>query len=717
MGTSLIDEQRQILLETLRRTVGDSWMILVVDEGSRKLINNVAKEDDILNLNITAIEQLEQPREQNSYTDAVYLLSPLPRTVECLKADLHRKRYRKAILRWTSALPGYLHDEILRSELRRVQIVDSLSLDIDFSPRESHLVTFDQPWSFLTLFHRECDGLVKAHIDGLVKKIVSICVSLGEYPLIRYYRPRTNHAAQPLCNHLAKFLSEAIDSYARHNQNTFPRPVQNRPRAVVFITDRSMDLMSPLVHEFTYQAMAMDLLPIRDEGKLMYTNVIRRGQRDQEEKDVELGEKDKIWVANRHMHMKDLLDKIVSDFRKFQADNPQYAESDDNGPASVNTIKDMLAGLPQFQEGKEAFSLHLDLAEKLVKIFQERKLLDLASVEQSLATGLDEDYKKPKNLADQLVRLLDDDSVIHEDRLRLLMMYTIYRYGILPGDKKKLEQHGQLSPMDGETIYNMEQLGARVEKPLKDNTPSPAPLFPPKIPVNPQNEEVSLSRYEPNLRHMLETYCNGTLDTHLFPPVKPHLEDANSSANISQSSLRSTASKPTWARNPTRSNEPRQRIVVFMAGGATYAEARACYEISHQYQKEVFLTTSHMHTPRTFLRQVGLLSSGRKMLDLPEDQPLPRLPAWVHEKDPALRPAQQQPSIPKQAASGRPPDRARPPTEAMGRMNINSPTQNGHRPIPLNAPGTAPAISSGAEGRLKKEKKEKKHFGVFGKKH
>ena len=631
--------------------------------------------------------------------------------MECLKADLHQARYRTAILRWTSNLPGSL-----QNELRREQVADSGSLDIDFVPRESHLVTFNEPWSFLTLFHRECDNLVKAHIDGLVKRIVSICVALGEYPLIRYYRPRTNHAAQPLCSHLARFVSDAVDSYARHNQNTFPRPVQNRPRAVVFITDRSMDLMSPLVHEFTYQAMALDLLPIRDDGRLMYTNVLRRGQPDQEEKDVELGEKDKIWVSKRHLHMKDLLDKLVNEFRKFQADNPQFAGLEDGAPASVNTIKDMLAGLPEFQQGKEAFSLHLELAEKLVKSFHEHKLLDLASVEQSLATGLDEDYKKPKNLADQLVRLLDDDSVIHEDRLRLLMMYTIYRNGILPGDKKKLEHHGQLSPMDGETIYNMEQLGARVEKPLKDHAQTPAPLFPPQIPANLQNQEVSLSRYEPNLRHMLESYCTGTLDTHLFPPVKPHLEEADSSANISQFSLRSTASKPTWARNPTRSNEPRQRIVVFMAGGATYAEARACYEISQQYQKEVFLTTSHMHTPKTFLRQVGLLSAGRERLDLPEDQPPPPLPAWVLEKTPAPRPAQQQPSIAKQTPSGRPPDRVQPPTAAMGRMNLNSTPQNGHRPIPLNAPSPVPPPSSGSDGKLKKEKKEKKHFGVF-KKH
>lgn len=50
-------------------------------------------------------------------------------------------------------------------------------------------------------------------------------------------------------------------------------------------------------------------------------------------------------------------------------------------------------------------------------------------------------------------------------------------------------------------------------------------------------------------------------------------------------------------------------------------------------------------------------------------------------------------------------------------MNLNPAPQNGNRPIRLNAPSAAPAVSSGAETKLKKEKKDKKHFGVFGKKH
>lgn len=45
-----------------------------------------------------------------------------------------------------------------------------------------------------------------------------------------------------------------------------------RPRGVLFITDRTMDLYAPLLHEFTYQAMAEDLLPIEDGVKYRYVS-------------------------------------------------------------------------------------------------------------------------------------------------------------------------------------------------------------------------------------------------------------------------------------------------------------------------------------------------------------------------------------------------------------------------------------------------------------
>lgn len=725
MGTSIFDLQRSIILDNIRATSGRDWKVLILDQQSRRIVYNVTKEDDILNANITNIEQIEDRRQQQSDTDAIYLLSPQPHIVECLKADLSRKRYRRAHLIWTSQLPRPLQEEIFRSESRARQIIESRSLNIEYFPREANLVTFREPWSFHALYHPACDSLVRSHLETLTQKIVSICISLGEYPLIRYYKPREHqkHAADVLSYHIASFVQGALDEYARDERNNFPPQSQAvRPRAVLFITDRSMDLVSPFVHELTYQAIAMDLLPIRDdEDKITYRNVIRRGQPDEEEKDVEINERDNLWVAHRHMHMKDLLVQLSEEFRKFQAKNPQFA--DNNGqPASINTIKDMLAGLPEFQEGKEAFSLHIDMAEKCAKIFADHKLLDVVSVEQSLATGIDEENKKPKNVADQLVRLLDDDSVIHEDRVRLLILYILYRNGILRGDVEKLRCHGQLSPVDGETIYNLITLGARIEKPLKDVSPTPAPLFLPKTEaVNSNLEEVSLSRFEPALRYMLEEQCQGTLDMNTFPAVKPHLNDPNTQNMAAQSSLRN-AGKPTWAQTRAQSNKPRQRIIVFIAGGATYAESRACYEVSRMAGKEVFLASTHMVTPKNFLRQISLLSSGRKQLNLPADQAPPKLPAWMSEPPPqALQPRPQAPP------------NGGPPTDAMRNMSLGGQGgPNGVRPgvgtgssAPRPAPAAAPAPSprpyqpytpASSEQSHGKLKKEKKHLGLF-KKH
>lgn len=111
-----------------------------------------------------------------------------------------------------------------------------------------------------------------------------------------------------------------------------------------------MDLFSPLVHEFTYQAMAHDLLPIRDGDKVLYKTVMNEGGPNQEEKEVELSEKDRLWVENRHLHMKDLLEKLVDDFNKFRAENPQFA--DRYAPIRIDIFRGTLLTLVLPQQRK-----------------------------------------------------------------------------------------------------------------------------------------------------------------------------------------------------------------------------------------------------------------------------------------------------------------------------------------------------------------------------
>ncbi|KAI9800323.1 MAG: vacuolar sorting protein VPS33/slp1 [Piccolia ochrophora] len=697
-----------VILHNVRQTAQGDWKVLVVDETSKKIVDATVKEDDILK-NVTNIENIEAKRPMNPDTDAIYLLSPQPHIVDCLLADIERRRYRRSYLIWTSLVDPRSRKRIDSLSSARERIADFKVIFVDYLPRESHLVTFRDPWSFLTLFHPACNDLVKGHMQELAQKIVSVCVTLGEYPVIRYYRPRNpSHEASVLCSHLARFAQDELDSYAQYHTD-FP-PQVNRPRGALFITDRSMDLFAPLAHEFTYQCMAHDLLPIREGEKVTYRTVVNEGEPNEQEKDVEIGEKDKIWVENRHQHMKDTIEKLMGDFQRFIKENPHFASSSDSAN-SLNAIKDMLAGLPEFQELKEAYSLHLSMAQECMNTFQRRKLPDLASVEQTLATGLDEDYRKPKNTADQVVRLLDDESVVPPDRLRLILLYLLYRDGLLVADTQRLLAHAQLPPQDMEVALNLDLLGAHVQKPLQDKRAPPQPLFARKQRQAGPGEEYALSRYAPAVKSMLEEHIKGTLSQSDFPFTKPQLDappDGSGGIDqISQSSLRSA--KPTWAKSRLASVEPRQRIIVFVAGGATYSESRACYEVSQASSRDVFLATTHMQTPSLFVRQVGDLSVDRRRLGIPADRPKPKAPQHLFETEapsPALAA-----SAPKQSSQ--------PPTGAMGDLSLNP---NGGRPMPngradnhpLPQPPSQGPSSSGRKlekyGKEKDEKKKKHHF-------
>lgn len=304
-------------------------------------------------------------------------------------------------------------------------------------------------------------------------------------------------------------------------------------------------------------------------------------------------------------------------------------------------------------------------------------------------------------MADQVVRLLDDDAITFPDRLRLIIEYLLYRDGLLASDIKKLLAHAQLPAQDGEVIHNLELLGAHVVRELKETRPVAQPFFARKQPPPPIDEEGSLSRFEPILKVVLEELIRGNLDQSRFPFTKPHLDAAEGlmgQENVSQSSLRSA--KPTWARTRSSAAGPKQRIIVFMAGGATYSESRACYEVSNSSSKDIFLTTSHMLTPSLFLRQVGDLSVDKRRLNLPAEKPKPKAPAHLFEKDPPP---------PTHAA----PPSQQPPVAGMAAVNLNS---NGLAAgKSTNGSSRSPALAANSKAAKKdkekdSEKKKKLHF-------
>lgn len=574
---------------------------------------------------------------------------------------------------------------------------------------EAQVFSLKTPQSFFTLFQplggtfgpdaEEAKTAIEEELHFATQSLLNVCVTLNEFPLIRYYNPShpplgplgtpqnaqqspspsSSNAAFPgsarvarlrgdstgpnsmpssgsgdhFTKRLAFRLQTAIDAYVKDNE---PKQEQGRPRGILFITDRTMDTVAPFLHEFSYQAMCNDLLPITDGNKYKYSFYNAEGQR--EDKEAHLTDDDAVWQGIRHLHIVEAIDKLSRDFKSHAGEAGHFTDN----ASSLNDMRDMLASLPQMQEMKDKLSLHLTMAQNCMNHFEKTRLPAQAMVEQNCATRTTPEGQKPRTLVEEMVPLLDANDVSNADKVRIIALYIMYSDGVPDEDRRRLFQHARLGLAEMDAVNNLVHLGARVVKDPMNSGWDAWFKKGKRKQVSGENE-YELSRYQPLVKLMLEDHFAGKLETATYPYVRDgppesaagmssmvggasvlvssaiggrdsplgRIGSGNSAAGSrpQPSSLRSA--KPTWhqkgrpgagtsASSSTsltggqeRRDGTRQRVIVFVAGGMTFSEVRSTYQVSERLAKDVYIGSSHIFTPGMFidnLKHFGKAKSG-----------------------------------------------------------------------------------------------------------
>ncbi|KAJ7638250.1 Sec1-like snare protein [Roridomyces roridus] len=652
--SSLINTVRDKFLDAIRSVnPPGKWKILVVDEHSQKLLGSVLKQFDILEENVTLIESITNYRDPQPEFEAMYLLMPTSQNVDRIVKDFSGVRqYAGAHVFFIEGLEEKLFDRLVSSAaepfLRTVK-----ELFVNFWAAEAQTFTLQAPEMFFGLYSPpRSDSQFKAARDRLEEElrfaskiIANVCITLNEFPYIRYYVPPNHTPLGALKPHpstrppppqessgrwrtnlargsearayesvegdyatkiLAFFVQNNLDNYKKANPDF--ATTTERPRGTLVITDRVMDMVAPFLHEFTYQAMANDLLPIEDGTR--YTYKFQSSVGAYEDKTATLTDADTVWTGVRHMHMREAIDKLMADFNKFLEENAVFKGE---GAASLNDMKEMLASLPQFQEQREKFSLHLSMAQECMGLFEQDKLPLVATIEQDCATGVTAEGKTPKNLVQDMVPLLDSREVVNSNKVRIVALYIQFRDGVPEEDRRRLYQHARLSVPEQEAVNSLVHLGVRINRGAGDRDTKK------KIKQKPNNdEEYELSRFKPSIRTVLEEHVADKLDKTLFPYVKdqpslaaPTTTSLRSGTPVQTSSLRSQ--KPAWhkaARTGGAGTDTRQRLLVFVAGGMTYSEIREAYQLSTSLNRDIYIGSTHTLTPRQFINDLQVLELG-----------------------------------------------------------------------------------------------------------
>ncbi|BEI82705.1 hypothetical protein CcaverHIS002_0305730 [Cutaneotrichosporon cavernicola] len=664
------------------------WKALVTDAHSQALLDSVYTKYDILQQNVTSIEPLHSARGPMQ-VEGLYILTPTAQNVQRVIADFAngRRTYTSVHLYFIDGIDDRLATR-LTDALQPMGVLRAfVELYCNVEPTEDRVFSMKTPSAFFSFYGQlggqiSADFAMEAFQDDLAvtsRTILNVLATLNENPYIRYYQPHHHAPLGPLSergvqssrvapiepeqnqslrwrsalgsrssqkapvgDYLSKKIAEQVqsdlDEYMTNNPE-FPE-ASERQRGVLFVVDRTMDPAAPLLHEFWYQAMVNDLLKIEDgtRYKYKYENTVG----DKETRTAVLDDNDEVWVSIRHLHMKDAIDRLMADFGRFVQEHAGFRGNTNN--VQINDLKDMLASLPQFQEQRDQYSLHLDMAQECMNMFEHRKLNLSANVEQCCATGFTADGKTPKTIVEEMVPLLDDRDISQLDKVRIIALYLIFREGVADEDRRRLYQHARLSITEQDMINNLVHMGIKVIKD-KENRFRGSRV---RNKYSSKDDQYDLSRYKPVVQIMAEDQASNKLDQSSFPYLRDAPQELASSSSMRSrqpthpaaagNSLRSA--RPMWhkATSARQTTDHQQRYIIFVAGGMTYSEIRQAYTLSAALGKDIVIGSTHIVTPESYLKDVKSLGrggiGGNPPGGLPQHANAPGRPDWRNPAEP-----------------------------------------------------------------------------------
>lgn len=720
-SSSLIDLQRTYLIDQIKAIIKQGGLyILIIDDKTELTLNKLFTKEQLLRI-VTSVEKIDARRKANKFMEAIYFVESTIYNFKCIMTDSQFQRYKMGNSLF-SPISNLKIDYFFNQKfIRNHEVNDYFNngLNIHFvhsslNPVESKVfLTQTKAVNSMPIYYNEnCHEFVIDQIKKVAQTLVNLMVITGEYPLIRFYQPqKANHQASRLSELIADEFQLQIDEYARENID-FP-PNSQKPRSILLIVDRTLDLFAPLLHDFSYQAMAMDIVPsLEREGVYNYKSENEQGEFVDNSATLD-NEADSDWTSLRHLHIIESSELIINKINELVKNNPLLI---DRSKASTSgDLMYIVANLKGFDQERKQITLHKTLIDECLEINATRKLAEFAAdFEQTCAAnGTSFEGVRNKNLHDDLIVLLARQDLHVNDKMRLVLIYGLYRGGLIESDFIKLVKFigvndKQIVSLISRCFNNLHKLGYPIVKQDVKAKKVEGEIF---HTIN--NEGTyNTSRFAPGVQNVLQKASKHQLDEVKFPYFrdKPLEDDQDFSSNDSnpspssnqQSSLRNHRIKASWATPSAKagSSRPKQRVFCYVAGGMTYTEMKSMYQLSKQLNKEFYIGSECILKPRDFLIGLQSIDKAKSIHDLNLEQEDEKLdpPLFLYETD------QPKPMHPQSHASF-----------TYGQNDPRSSSMQGQAAVDPSVPGhyqkrsTSSSLSQG-EGKEKEKEKKRSRF-------
>ncbi|KAI8467801.1 MAG: SM/Sec1-family protein [Monoraphidium minutum] len=391
------------------------YKALLLDKETMRIVSTLYGRTELADHGVVHVERLDAAAggegKEHMELKAVVFVRPTRENVTLLKRELRQPRFQSYHLFFSHLVPQMYLQDLAEADAPKELIQAVQEFYGDFMALDAHHFVVPVAGADLLVNPRAAgqSGMPSEYevVDRLVQGLSGLFLALRRRPVIRYQRN----------SEYARRLAESLYSLTYKQQVGVFDFGSHRASPVVLLLDRRDDPVTPLLSQWTYQAMIHELLGIRDGTVILDTSKVPEQYREV----VLDASSDDFYARHRHSNYGEVGLAVKEAVEKFSAASAQHRQ--------VNSLEDMRRFVMEhsdFSRAQSVVSKHVNVMSALSEQIAARRLMDVSSIEQELANPAASlsAASTYDTLAD-LLRKQGASALADKDAVRLVMLYAL----------------------------------------------------------------------------------------------------------------------------------------------------------------------------------------------------------------------------------------------------------------------------------------------------